>query len=253
MSKRTYSQVGRAKYQSKGPPAKKPNMTRTVRTGPGQVRMLMGPSAAWNPTSQEIKAVDIEEQVYLFRDPNTASNIILLNGIQAGTGFYNRVGSRVEMKNLQMNGFIGPAAAATAANPSMLRILIVYDRQPKGALPTISDILQDRNQVGTALTGGLSHVNLDNRDRFIILRDLRWYTPTVTAGVVSGVSSGVGEPWTWSMFLKLKGLGTHYNSTADPCTIANISTGALYACFVTETNDSDWNVEADFRLRYDDK
>jgi len=210
-------------------------------------------SAAWQPTMAEIKAIDIEEQTYIFRDPNTATNIILLNGVQTGSGFFNRVGSRIEMKSLQINGFLGPNTAATSTTPSNLRMLIVYDRQPVGALPTVSDVLQDRNQVGTAITGGLSHINLDNRDRFTILRDMRWIVPTVTAGVVTGISIGVGDPWTVNTFIKLKGLGTHFKSTSNPATIADISTGALYALFVTETNDSDWVVEADFRLRYDDK
>jgi len=210
-------------------------------------------SAAWNPTSNEIKAIDIAETNFVFRDPNSASAVYLLNGIQSGAGFYNRVGSRVEMKNLQITGFLGPNAAATSTTPSLLRMLIVYDRQPTGALPVISDLLQDRDQTGTASTGGLSHINLDNRDRFSILRDYRWSVPTVTAGVVSGVSSGVGEPWNCNLFLKLKGLGCHFKSTSNPATIADIATGALYAAFVTETNDSDWVIEANFRLRYEDK
>jgi len=252
MSKRTFSQAGRSSYQSKGPARKKGPGVRTVTTKTG-THMVMGPPGSWQPTSAEIKAADIEEGTYVFRDPNTASNIILLNGVMTGSGFFNRVGSRIEMKNLHMNGFLGPNTAATSTTPSNLRMLIVYDRQPVGALPVISDILQDRNQVGTAITGGLSHINLDNRDRFTILRDIRWVVPTVTAGVVTGVSTGVGEQWCINEFIKLKGLGTHYKSSSNPVTIADISTGALYACFVTETNDSDWVVETNFRLRYNDK
>lgn len=209
--------------------------------------------ASFNPTGSEIKAIDIAEANYLFRDPGTASNIILLNGIQTGSGFFNRIGSRIEMKNLQINGFLFPTAAATSTTPANLRLLIVYDRQPTGALPVISDILQDRDQTGTATTGGLSHINLDNRDRFSILRDVRWAMPTNTTGVVSGVSSGVGEEWTINIFLPLKEMGVHFKSSSNPTTIADIATGALYACFVTETNDSDWSTGMSFRLRYDDK
>jgi len=252
-NKRTFSQSGRAKYQTKGPATKKRNVTKTMSTGQGKAQMYMGPAATWQPSSAEIKAVDIEEISYPFRDPTTASGITLLNGIQAGAGFYNRIGSRIEMKSLQINGFLGPAVGASSTTPANLRMLIVYDRQPTGALPVISDILQDRLQTGVAITGGLSHINLDNRDRFSILRDVRWAMPTTTAGVLTGVASGVGEPWTVNLFLKLKGLGVHYKSTTNPTTIADIATGALYACWVAETNDSDWVIEAGFRLRYDDK
>jgi len=251
MSKRTFSQTGRAKYQSKGP-APKRNRVRTVTTKTG-THMVMGPLNAWQPTSAEIKAIDLPETTYVFRDPNSASSVWLLNGVQTGAGFFNRVGSRIEMKNLQINGFLGPNTSSTGTTPSLLRLLIVYDRQPTGAMPVISDILQDRDQTGAATNGGLSHINLDNRDRFSILREIRWAVPTTTGGVITGVSSGVGEPWTLNLYLKLKGLGTHYKSSTNPSTIADIATGALYACFVTETNDSDWVIEADFRLRYDDK
>jgi len=255
-NKRTFSQTGRSKTQSRGPPQKKRNtttITKIISTGAGRQQMIMGPAATFQPTSSEIKAIDIAETNYVFRDPNSASAIYLLNGIQTGAGFYNRVGSRIEMKNLQLNGFLGPNSAATSTTPTNLRVLIVYDRQPTGALPVISDILQDRDQLGAASTGGLSHINLDNRDRFSILRDMRWAVPTVTAGVVTGVAPGVGDTWTVNVFMKLKGLGVHYKSSTNPCTIADIATGALYAAFVAETNDSDWVMEAGFRLRYDDK
>jgi len=251
MSKRTFSQTGRSKYQSKGP-APKRNMVRKVTTKTGQ-HMIMGPAASWQPTSAEIKAIDIAETTYVFRDPNTATAVILLNGIQTGSGFFNRVGSRVEMKNLQLNGFLGPQTGVTSTTPTLTRLLIVYDRQPVGALPTIQDVLQNRDQTGAATQGGLSHVNLDNRDRFSIIRDFRWYLPTNTGGVVSGVASGVGPTWQINEYIKLKGLGTHYKSTANPATIADISTGALYAFFLCETNDNRWVAEVDFRLRYDDK
>lgn len=252
MSKRTFSQTQRAKFQKRGPPQKR-NRVQTVATGQGRIQMMMGPAAAFQPTSAEIKAVDLAEQTYVFRDPNTTSNILLLNGIQTGSGFFNRVGSRIEMKNLQLNGFLGPQAGVSSTTPTQLRVMIVYDRQPTGALPVISDIIQDRDQTGAASTGGLSHINLDNRDRFSIIRDMRWAMPTNTAGVLSGVPSGVGAEWTVNEFIKLKGLGVHFKSSANPTTIADIATGALYACFIAETNDNRWVIEAGFRLRYDDK
>lgn len=117
-------------------------------------------STAWQPTGAEIKAIDIATNSYLFRVPATASNIILLNGVQTGTGFFNRVGSRVEMKNLHIRGLCYNNLTSTTGN---LRLLIIYDRQPTGALPVISDILQSRDQTGTASTAVNSEINLDNR------------------------------------------------------------------------------------------
>jgi len=159
------------------------------------------------------------------------------------------------MKNLQVRGLIQPTATGV---DTMLRLLVVYDRQPTPAagLPVISDILQVRDQTGTATTAGTSGINLDNRDRFLILRDYQVFGPsqTYTAGVLTNGPQypGTDAQHDLNIFIKLKGLGTHYKSTSNPCTIADIATGALYACFVAVNADSAWNASLSFRLRYDD-
>lgn len=210
--------------------------------------------ANFQPTGAEIKAIDIAQTGYAYRLPATASGIVLLNGIQAGTGFFNRVGARIEMKNLHIRGSI---INATTAVSDQIRLLVIYDRQPVGALPVISDILQSRDQAGTAATTGSSEINLDNRDRFSILRDYECYVPSVTntAGVLTNGPNfpGMDDSFDVNVFIKLKGLGTHYKSTANPTTIADIATGALYAAFVTNGTDSAWQANVGFRLRFNDK
>jgi len=211
--------------------------------------------ASFTPTGAEIKAVDIAGAVYPFRGPATATNLILLNGIQTGTAFYNRIGSRVEMKNLQIKGNV--EAGANNNDGALLRFLIIYDRQPTGALPTVADILQDRSQAGTSNTTGSSSINLDNRDRFSIIRDMCFESPvtTITGGTASFTTSMSGNSRDLAIneFIKLKGLGTHFKSTANPATISDIATGALYAMFVTNGNDSAWDFAGVFRLRFEDK
>lgn len=202
----------------------------------------------------EIKAIDIATVAYAFRLPATATNVILLNGVQTGTGFFNRVGSRIEMKNLHIRGYVRYAATNGG---SVLRMLIVYDRQPVGALPTISDVLQTRDQSGTATTAGASEINLDNRDRFTIVRDMEYYAPpcTYTGGVLTNGPQFPGQDdkqWDVNEFIKLKELATHFKSTANPATITDISTGALYAFFVTSGTDSALEFAGGFRLRYND-
>lgn len=212
--------------------------------------------AYFSASGAEIKAIDIASASYLFRNVATASNIILLNGVQTGSGFFNRVGSRIEMKSIHIRGQIVNAVTAISGG---IRMLLIYDRQPNGALPVISDILQSRDQAGTAATSGVSEINLDQRDRFMILRDTKLYTPSVTntAGVLTNGPQfpGVDSMFDIDQFIKLKGLTTHYSGTANPVTIANINTGGLYAAFLTSTggNDSCWQFTGGYRLRYNDK
>lgn len=211
------------------------------------------PPASMYQQGPEIKAIDIPSAAYVLRNPGTASNIILLNGVQTGAGFFNRVGSRIEMKSLH---FRGPLTALATGVQTHGRILIVYDRQPTGALPVIADILQARDQAGAATTTSVSEINLDNRDRFTIIRDMTFFLPsqTYTAAVLT---NGPNYPtdsndYDINEFVKLKGLTTHFKSSTNPTAIADISTGALYACFVSGGTDSAWNTSMGFRLRYND-
>lgn len=207
------------------------------------------------PVGAEIKAIDIPASNWLFRAPSVASSIILLNGIQSGDAFYNRIGSRIEMKNLHIRGNINNAATSTVGGG---RFLIVYDKQPNGAFPIISDILQSRDQTGAATTTYSSEINLDNRARFAIIRDMQFYFPPVTntAGVLTNGPNFPAyddQPFDLNVFVKLKGLQTLYKSpNVDPTTIASITTGALYAVFVGNV-DGGWQFSGGFRLRYDDK
>lgn len=238
---RTRSQAG---FKPKGPYKNKPFRA------PRQKQL----PANFQPTGAEIKAIDIPNANNAFRTPGVANNIILLNGIQAAAGFFNRIGARCEMKNLHIRGNIQNIATGLV---STLRMIIVYDRQPTGALPVITDILQARDQTGAVTTTGNSEINLDNRDRFTIVRDVEWYAPPVTntAGVLTNGPNFPGEDAQFdvNIFIKLRGLGVHFKSTSNPTTIVDIATGALYAAFVSSNADNAWAANVSFRLRFDDK
>lgn len=202
-------------------------------------------------TGSEIKCVDIPDSTYGFTRPAGGGSIFLVNPIQAGTGFFNRVGSRVEMKSLHIRGFL---YFASTSIQDQARMIIIYDRQPTGALPAISAILQNRDQAGAATSPGSAEINLDNRDRFLIIRDHQVSIPscTVAAGVLTNGPQWVDSPQV-NLFIKLKGLTTHFNSTANPLTITNVATGALYCLFISDTQDSTFGFNGNFRLRYNDK
>lgn len=210
--------------------------------------------AAFVGQGPEIKAIDIAQNVRSYRLPAT-NTVMLLNGVQTGAAFFNRVGSRIEMKNLHIRGSIINAATSTIT--SILRMIIVYDRQPTGALPAVTDILQSRDQTGTATNSGVSEINLDERDRYAILRDYQVYGPPVTntgGTLTAGPQFPPGDDSSdVNIFIKLKGLTTHFKSSSNPTTIADIATGALYALFVTDVSDNTWQANVGFRLRYMDR
>lgn len=210
--------------------------------------------ANFQPTGSEIKAIDIAQFDSFFISAATGPQITLLNGVQAGTGFFNRVGARIEMRNIHLRGMITNAATAVQ---DAGRLLVVYDRQPTGSLPAYNVIFQTRDQAGATTSQGFSEINLDNRDRFTILRDERFYLPacTNTAGVLTNGPQypGDDQEMDFNLFIKLRGLGTHFKSTSNPTTIADIATGALYLVTVSFQQDSKWKAQLSIRLRYDDK
>ena len=112
---------------------------------------------------------------------------ILINGIVQGAGNNQRIGNKVSLKALRMKGQIINLATAVQTHA---RLLVVYDKQPNGALPTYATVMQTRDNAGAASNTAFSDPNFDNKERFTILRDTTFVLPSVTNTV--GVLTNVG-------------------------------------------------------------
>lgn len=240
-----------------------------------QSTMLRSTPSKWAATSstggRELKCVDVPDLPALPTPPGitgggypltinltTNTNVFLLNGVQEGAGFYNRIGRKIVMKSLEMTGFLGPSGNATTG-PDYIRWAIVYDRQPSGAaLPSYDTIFKDYDQNSTAYVTNMSNINPDNRERFIVLRDFQSQMPVQTAvGTNPGamaVSILDNKKNLLKEFIKLRDLETHYGVNAIPLVIASITTGSLL--LVTQGEETlgtqGWSLHAKFRLRYTD-
>lgn len=202
----------------------------------------------------EIKSLDLAGTTYTL---NSTASITPLNLIRAGTSFFNRIGRKVEMKSLHFKAFIQPIRTVAASD--YVRVMIVYDSQTNGALPAISDIIQDTDQSGTNNTTALSSTNLNNRDRFRVLCDYRIVMPsqTVTAGQIStpGWIDPVSTFNDLERFIPMKGLHTVYKADSAPAVIGDIATGGLYlVTYAGQASGSEgFNLYANLRLRYRDQ
>jgi len=224
-------------------------------------KRLQKQPGAYVGTGKEIKAIDIAQNQYAFNAPATPPSMVLLNGIQTGAAFYNRIGSRVEMRSLRIRGAVFNAATDVV---NSMRMVVIYDRQPNGAAPAYSEVFQARTQVGAVESAAMTDINLDQRDRFIIVRDIQYTSPSVTntAGVLTNgpvypqtsgnVKGSTNDQWNVDEFIFLKGLSTHFKSSTNPSVIGDINTGALFITFVTSGVAAKWNFIGTFRLRYDD-
>lgn len=207
----------------------------------------------------EIKAIDFPT-IAVSASGQTVQNFALmatppvgytLNCIAVGSGYFNRIGSKINMKSLHIRGFVGPNGTTAT---DMGRIVVIYDRQTNGALPALTTILSQRDSAGTAQQSGTSEVNLDYRDRFIILRDYEIYFPStsVAGGVDTTSFPGEMSRIDVNMFIPMKDLLTHYKASSAPPVVGDISCGGVYIYCVSNVAANPWSFTYSGRLRYDD-
>lgn len=211
---------------------------------PGQLRAL----------TPEVKALDVPVTTYAI---NQTAVITSINLVRIGSTFCNRIGRRIEMASLRLTGFIN--ALRTTNDEDYARIMLIYDRQTNGAVPAIADILQTTDQAAANTTTAQSGLNLNNRDRFVVLRDMRILLPAVT--VASGVitAPGIVDPIkpqnNIDMFVKLKGLVTQFKADSAPAVIGDIASGGLFLVTYGSAfaaGSEGFNLTAEMRLRFTD-
>lgn len=206
---------------------------------------------------EEVKATDTVNangQVVV-KTLNGTGSITAINLIQAGSSFFNRVGRRVLMKSLYFQGIVVPTGVAAAAG-DFGRVLVVYDRQTNGANPVIADILQSTDQSGTNTTGAFSNLNLNNRERFVILMDERlWLPQTFATGSEMVVTESAQKTqFNIKRYINLKGLLTHFKADSSPSVIGDISTGGLFLVTLggEPSGSEGFAIDCGWRLRYTD-
>lgn len=91
-------------------------------------------------------------------------SFILMNGIVQGTSAVARIGQRIIIRSIYVTILL---YGQTIQPYSMLRFLIVQDKQPNGAVFTLGSLFE----VPTAGVSTLSPLNYDNMRRYKILWD----------------------------------------------------------------------------------
>lgn len=102
-------------------------------------------------------------------DVVTNANVIGLNLLAEGTDYTNRISRKTHTTSLQIRvKFQMTAVAITALAKQLCRFMVIFDMQPNGVVPAISDVLD----VATVnITPVAAPMNLNNRDRFRVVMD----------------------------------------------------------------------------------
>jgi len=179
---------------------------------------------------------------------------IILNDILQGAAEYQRIGRKVRNKSVQIKLSIYPGDSADE-HSHPIRVLLVWDKSPNGVAPARNDILNSavyetgEMYVATDEVGAwASFKSLRNADRFEILRDYTFQTPTLKAG--NYVASTTSEWKFLDWYVPLKGRETTYASSAQG--IGSIATGALYLLIMSDSQLTHWVNDCGTRLRYED-
>jgi len=199
---------------------------------PLATRGFFGPSRR---SPQELKVVDTAQ---FNSDFDTTGTFTLVNGVATGTDFTDRIGRKVCWKSLLVQGHIINEGDPSTTN--LCRIMIVYDSQPNGALPALTDVL-------TAATS-TAPLNLNNRDRFRVLMDKRFALGSVSTTATQAVSDR-----TTALIHKYKKLNLETIFDATTAAIGSIQTGSIFCLTVgTVAAGTTYEFQGSIRLRFND-
>lgn len=153
----------------------------------------------------------------------------LLNGLIKGDDISTRDGRQVRWKSVQVDGYWLQHASAVNTN---LRIILVIDKQPSEVEPAFTDIYDTDTE--------LSHRNLNNRKRFVILKVFNQIITT----------QGGDSMRNFAFYEKLD-MKTVYDAsnTGD---VGDISSNALYLFFVSNQPTNRPTVQFNSRMRFID-
>lgn len=193
---------------------------------------------------------------------NRAGAFTLLHVPKIGTDFTSRIGRKTCAKSLYIRGVIAirrtiteASASASYSSAQQVRCIVFVDYQPNGAAPSLGDVI--KLQVNGAPT---QQLNLNNRDRFHIIKDKVWYFDPVTASAGALNRTGASV----KIYKKLN-IETTFNGnnsagaapTDSQGSIGDITTGAIYMLWIGQHSvDNTNNTECEFRgttrIRFDD-
>lgn len=150
---------------------------------------------------KEIKYLDTFNTTMQF---DATGAIACLNQLAEGSDNTQRVGRKIMNLSLQIKGFCNFISPSVGFYPCQYgRLLVVWDKTPQGNTPAITDILT--NSTSTNFT------NINNKDRFVILRDHGFFVGP-TDGV--NVSPDQFNPSYYEDFIKLNLASMFGNTTA---------------------------------------
>jgi len=184
----------------------------------------------------ERKTIDVDQANYV---ADTTGSVTLLNGVATGTDFTDRIGRKIIMRSLYIQGYV--AAIDNTVSPNISRLIVVYDNQSNGAAPAVLDVLKQASSI--------SQINLNNRDRFKILVN-KTFPIAVIDNTATQALAGSPTIHKVKIFKKLRHEALFNGTTAA---IGSIATGSIYMITIGNTAaNTGGNFNLSSRVRFED-
>lgn len=181
----------------------------------------------------ELKTSDINNGSFL---ATTTGTMTLLNSLSSGSDYTQRIGRKVMFKSIFIRGFLYPEDTATSNG--LARIIIFYDKQTNSTTPANTDLLVQSTSI--------SHLNLDNRERFKVLVDKQFILPAFNT--VQGLAT---TPKAVKIYKKVS-LQTVYDDTTAG--VGSISTGGIFMLTIGSNITGEGGIfSLSTRLRFSDQ
>lgn len=175
------------------------------------------------------------------------------NSLREGPAEYERIGRRITLQRLRMQGFLYvPSASPKPDAFGFIRFVVVYDAQSNLTTPQWQDVIYGFDNVGAGGTDSTNFLNPANIDRFKLLAD--WIQP-VHAYNGAVVAAGINPPSAlcFRKDIKIDDLPATFASSAVGA--GSIATGSLWCMAMCDpiTNlTNPWAVHAIARLTFCD-
>lgn len=179
---------------------------------------------------------------------NTTGTVTLLHIPTLGTDYTNRIGRKTLCKSIYVRGRVNLESATNYTGGVLVaaqsaRMIVFEDCQPNGAAPGVTDLLVSADPS--------SQLNLNNRDRFKILKDKVWFMDGMSTTSTSASQGRQG--YSFKIYKKLN-VETIFNAT-NGGTIADITSGALFMLWIGSAAagvNTDTNASLSTRVRFID-
>lgn len=220
-----YTRGGRPSYSR----PRKAASSRSARSG---VSRRSYTAAGLLLASRRTEAKYVDQNVDFPFDNATASStgVLLLNGMGQGSASYNRIGRKTLLKKIIFSYQIQPYNLP--ANSDRLKVALVWDRTPIGALPNVDAIFASTPASGVTTTDIDSEPNLSNQTRFKILHH-KIYNVALVDGAQQVLRMNMDA--NDLVFRKNYNVSLHTDWADSVATgISNIREGALYLVVLSQ-------------------